>query len=343
MHQNPRNLPGILKPSGGQILIYQYGALTPLVRLHGQTRSLIRPALLAAMLLILIATSVANGAPAAQEAARIHDVIYGRKFGMALTMDVLKPAKPNGIGVIFVVSGGFNSDIAMVGTAFGFDLYKPFTDRGDTVFLVCHSVPPKFPVGEIVPDIHRAVRFIRVHAREYGVDPDRLGITGLSSGGFFAITLGTTGRPGDPAARDSVDRASSRVGAVGCFFPPSDLVNYGKVGNLFLEFSLVQFAWGAFGLQDKSKEEQTKVLRELSPFMAITTSTAPTLILHGDADPLVPYEQSVRFMARLEEMKVPHRLVTRPKAGHGWQGMGKDCAIVADWFDKCLAPKGGTP
>ncbi|HMF15013.1 MAG TPA: hypothetical protein VKE94_22005, partial [Gemmataceae bacterium] len=72
----------------------------------------------------------------------------------------------------------------------------PFLEHGYTVFLVCHGSQPKFTVSEIVADIHRSVRFIRVHAKDYGVDPDRLGITGVSSGGFLALTIGAKGTPG---------------------------------------------------------------------------------------------------------------------------------------------------
>jgi dipeptidyl aminopeptidase/acylaminoacyl peptidase len=219
---------------------------------------------------------------------------------------------------------------------FGPARYVPFLQRGYTVFLVCHGSQPKFTVSEIVADIHRSVRFIRVHAKDYGVDPDRLGITGVSSGGFLALTIGTKGTPGDPNAKDAVDRASSRVQAVGCFCPSSDLVDYGKAGRCILEYEPVKFAWHVFGLEGKSRDEQIKALRELSPFDFITKQTPPTLIIHGDADPLVPYEQSERFDAKLAENGVPHRLVTRMNAGHVWLDIAKDFAVVADWFDKYL-------
>jgi acetyl esterase/lipase len=274
----------------------------------------------------------------AEENTRTRDVVYGHKFGMALTLDVLKPAKPNGAGVIFIVSGGFVSDLSKVEAGlFGPARYMPLLQRGYTVFLVCHGSQPKFTVGEIVADIHRSVRFIRVHAKEYGVDPDRLGITGVSSGGFLALTIGTKGTPGDPNANDAVDRASSRVQAVGCFCPSSDLVDYGKTGRCVLEYEPVKFAWHVFGLEGKSRDEQIKALRELSPFDFISKQTPPTLIIHGDADPLVPYEQSERFDAKLAENGVPHRLVTRKNAGHVWLDIAKDFAVVADWFDKYLA------
>jgi acetyl esterase/lipase len=274
----------------------------------------------------------------AEENARIRDVVYGHKFGMALTLDVLKPTKPNGAGVIFIVSGGFVSDMSKVEAGiFGRARYTPLLDRGYTVFLVCHGSEPKFTVSEIVADIQRSVRFIRVHAKEYGVDSDRLGVTGVSSGGFLALTIGTKGDPGNPNAKDAVDRASSRVQAVGCFCPSSDLVNYGKTGRSFLEFEPVKFAWHIFGLEGKSRDEQIQALRELSPIDFITKQMPPTLIIHGDADPLVPFEQSERFDAKLMENGIPHRLVTRKNAGHVWLDIAKDFAVVADWFDKYLA------
>jgi dipeptidyl aminopeptidase/acylaminoacyl peptidase len=277
----------------------------------------------------------------ARDNERVRAVVYGHKFGMALTLDVMKPAKTNGAGVIFMVSGGFTSDIASVdGGFFGPARFKPFLDRGYTLFMVCHGSQPKFTVSEIVADIHRSVRFIRVHAKDYGVDPNRLGIMGVSSGGYLSLAIGVTGKPGDQAAKDAVDQASSQVQAVACFCPPSDLVDYGKVGRSVVEYEPVKFAWHAFDVLGKPREEQIKRLREMSPFFAISKQTPPTLIIHGDADPLVPYEQSERFVAKLAENDVPHQLITRKGAGHVWLDMAKDFALLADWFDKYLTPTG---
>jgi acetyl esterase/lipase len=227
---------------------------------------------------------------------------------------------------------------------FGPVIWKPFLDRGYTLFLVSHGAQPKFTVSEIVPDIHRAVRFIRAHAKDYGIDPDRLGIMGASSGGFLSLSVGAAGAPGDPAAKDPVERASSRVQAVACFAPPSDLVNYGKVGRSIVEYEPVEFVWHAFGVQGKPRDEQLAVLRGLSPINSVTKDMPPTLIIHGDADVKVPYEQSERFAAKLAEHMVPHQLLTRKNAGHdGWPDMGKDHALQADWFDKYLRPTGDKP
>ena len=66
-----------------------------------------------------------------------------------------------------------------------------------------------------------------------------------------------------------------------------------------MEYEPVKFVWHAFGVEGKPKEEQVKVLRELSPLAAVTRDMPPTIIIHGDADPLVPHEQSERFAAKL--------------------------------------------
>src|SRR5262249_32142660 len=106
--------------------------------------------------------------------------------------------------------------------------------RGYTVFAVVHGSQPKYTIPEILPDMHRAVRFIRHHARDYHIDPDRIGIAGGSAGGRLSMMQATAGTSGDPGATDPIDRESSRVQAVGCFFPPTDFLNYGKPGEIAL-------------------------------------------------------------------------------------------------------------
>ena len=78
-------------------------------------------------------------------------------------------------------------------------------------------------------------------------------------------------------------------------------------------------------------------LRPLSPIYGISKSTPPTLIIHGEADTLVPIQQSERYLAALQAAGVESRLDRRPGKGHGWAGMEQDLAIIAEWFDKRLA------
>ncbi|QIP14115.1 alpha/beta hydrolase [Spirosoma aureum] len=279
-----------------------------------------------------------------QEPTRIQDVIYGHKFGTALTMDILKPAKPNGIGVIFVLSGGWHSDISMIEKRRKHFHY--FTDRGQTVFLVIHGSAPKFQVNEVIQDVQRAVRFIRFHAAEYGVNPNRLGMSGMSSGGHISLSIGTgVGRPSLPdsmqkdasAAVDPVDGVSSRVQAVACFFPPADLVNFGNPGRLFVECDTVRRYWPQFGVEGKSRDEKLVIMQKLSPYHQISNDDPPTLILHGTIDPIIPLEQSERFVAQLKKTGVPAQLIIHQGGAHGWdETWESDLGVLADWFEKYL-------
>src|SRR5580704_11010208 len=96
----------------------------------------------------------------------IPDVIYGRKFGMALTLDIVKPPNPSGLGILALSSGGWQSWPEM-----GKPQTSEFLKRGLTVFIASHGARPKFGIPEIVQDIRRAARFVRANAASHGVDP----------------------------------------------------------------------------------------------------------------------------------------------------------------------------
>ena len=111
--------------------------------------------------------------------ARQDGVVYGHRHGRELSLDVLRPRAPNGIGIAAIVSGGWRSgppgslSVAVV---------SPLLRSGYTVFAVCHVSQPEAMVMETFEDVSRAVRFIRHHAAEYGIDSGRLGVTGGSAG-----------------------------------------------------------------------------------------------------------------------------------------------------------------
>jgi acetyl esterase/lipase len=278
-------------------------------------------------------------------AARTPDVIYGRKHGTALTLDVFAPAKPNGRGVIAVVSGGWFSSKDGINPAF----YAPLLARGYTVFAVVHGSQPKYTIPEAVDDLHRAVRFLKANAAKYAIDPDKLGITGASAGGHLSLMQGCAGKPGDPKAKDPVDRQPSGVAAVGCFFPPTDFLNWGEPGVVALgDGPLVAFRPPfEFWARDKQTnalvvltdpDRRKEVGRQISPVTHVTAKSAPALIVHGDMDKLVPVQQGEVMVAKLKAAGVPAELVVKKGADHGWQGMAKDIDLFADWFDTHLKP-----
>ena len=190
---------------------------------------------LQSLLFILLAAAASRGAPLPPQLARHDvDVIYGRKDGVALTMDVIQPHKPNGRGVIFVVSGGwFSAHNFTAQTLLAFN--GELIDRGYTVLAVVHGSQPRYAIPDAVSDVNRAVRYIQTNAARWNVDPDRLGIVGGSAGGHLSLCIGLNPEKPDPdsnpKSKDPVDRASGRVRAVAAWFPPTDFLNYGEPGK----------------------------------------------------------------------------------------------------------------
>lgn len=302
--------------------------------------------------LVIILGGLTAPARAIEEAPfeRTSEVIYGRKHGTALTFDVFKPTGKGpgqGVGVILVVSGGWFSSQE----AIALPLIEPFVDRGYTVFAVVHGSQPKFTIPEILNDMHRAVRFIRHHAADYDIDPDRIGIYGGSAGGHLSLMQGTAGTEGNPDAKDPVEQTSSRVQAVACLFPPTDFLNYGKPGENALGRGILENFKAPFDFHELdttrnvyvpiTKEERiVEIGRDISPISHVSPDDPPTLILHGDADTLVPIQQARRFLEALCEQGVETKLVVKADAGHGWPDLPKDLTALVDWFDTHLL---GTP
>src|SRR5262249_25007929 len=145
---------------------------------------------------LLAGPALAADAP---EFTRTEDVIYGRKFGTALTLDVFTPKQnANGIGVIWGGSGGWVSDHGAVNGK----VIEEFLQRGYTVFAVVHGSQPRFTIPEAVADMNRAVRYVRFHAKDYKIDPERIGITGASAGGHLSLMQGFAGDKGNTNSKD---------------------------------------------------------------------------------------------------------------------------------------------
>ncbi len=305
---------------------------------------------------LILITVLAGSMPGASRADdppaydRKEDVVYGRKYGSALTMDVFTPrANANGAAVIWVVSGGWHSDHQWINAGSIDELLR----RGYTVFAVVHGSEPRYTIPEVLQDMHRAVRFIRHHVKDYHIDPDRIGITGGSAGGHLSLMQGTAGTAGDSGAKDPIDRESSRVQAVACFYPPTDFLNYGKPGEIALGCGILKDYRAPFDFQEYSPARHEfvpitdvgKVLeigRQISPAYHVSSDDPPTLIIHGDADTLVPIQQAEIIVEKLKAAGVEARLVVKKGEGHGWKDLNKDLATIADWFDGHLKAKKAT-
>jgi acetyl esterase/lipase len=291
--------------------------------------------LLLALFTFSAAAQAVHAAESAVRSTRTEDVVYGRKFGTALTLDVFRPEKPNGAAVLFMVSGGWVSNHSSVNVR----NYEPFLARGYTVFAVVHGSQPRFIVPEVMEDIHRATRFVRHNAQRFGIDPMRIGVTGTSSGGHLSLMLGLTGKPGPADAKDPVDRESSAVQAVACFCPPTDFANWSGPGDTQLAEGEVGAKYkGAWGSQADTREGREALGRAWSPIGFVSARMPPTLVLHGDADKTVPIFQAKTFEAAARAAGGTYKLVVREGKDHGWPEMATDRVMFADWFDQYLKP-----
>jgi acetyl esterase/lipase len=264
---------------------------------------------------------------------RTNGVVYGERNGTPLTFDVIRPSDPNGFGVAFMVSGGWKSQKAGEAPAW---LMAPLLRRGYTIFAVCHVSQPDSLVPEIIGDMHRAIRYIRFHAEDYKIDPKKIGVTGGSAGGHLSLMLATRGAPGVPDAQDPVDRESSAVQAVAIFYPVTDLLNLGDSTENLGDGGPPKSFIKAFGEAGTDMDLWKKVGKECSPIYFLEPSLPPTLIYHGDADTLVPLDQSQRFQAKAKEIGKEVELVVQPGGAHGWPTMILDLEKFGEWFDKHL-------
>jgi acetyl esterase/lipase len=269
------------------------------------------------------------------EVTETRGIVYTQRHGKPLTLDVVRPANPNGIGVLLIVSGSWKSDPKK----FQPWLASSFLRQGHTLIAVSHMSQPHATIMEIVEDVQRAARFVRSHAKEYGIDPDRLGVVGGSSGGHLSLMLATCGGPGSASAPDPIDRESSTVQAAAVFFPVTDLLNLGPSTQNLGDGGPPKSFRNSFGPKAADLNEWKIIGRGLSPIYHITKDMPPICIAHGDADTLVPLEQSTRFKQRAAEVGHDVSLTIRAGAKHGWLTMIWDAYGFAQWLTEHLPPK----
>jgi len=297
---------------------------------HSRVRRWLRPVTLAAALALAAITAGIPAPRASEERSDspklqiIRDVVYGHKDGMALIYDVIKPPDPNGAAIVYVVSGGWVSRWAPPEErASGF---KPLLDRGFTMLLVHHGSSPRYTVPEALEDVRRAVRHIRLAASVYEIDRERIGVFGGSAGGQLALMLGLASDPGRASDADPVLRESNRVRAVVAYYPPVDL--RGIVGPS-RRFPALDF--------------DAELAPTVSPILHVSDDDPPTLLVHGEADRLVPVDNSKRLGAALEAVGVTTETVLIPEADHGFRvaaHRNQASAAMVAWFERHLLSRG---
>ncbi len=264
---------------------------------------------------------------------RIDGIVYGHRNGQQLTMDIFKPQVPNGCAIAFMASGRWKSKRPGIAEA---RMFAPLLRSGYTIFAVCHVSQPESKIPEIIEDVTRGVRFIRHNAGKYGIDPNRIGVTGGSAGGHLSLMLATRGDEPHTNPVDEIDLESGAVQAEAIFYPVTDFLNMNgsteDSGGKGPPLSFVD----AFESDATDPEKWKDIGRKTSPLFFINEKLPPVLIYHGDADTLVPLDQSERFRERARIVGREVEIVVHRGGGHGWRTMYFDSMRFARWFDEHL-------
>ncbi len=289
--------------------------------------------------LLLVAPSATGTAQARIEP----NVVYGVFSGTALLLDVHHPAQPNGFGIVFVPGSGWNAPLGysapMLKESHQVEMYvPPLTQAGYTVFALNHRATPTFRYPAPLEDVQRAARFVRYNAAKYGVNSARIGGSGGSSGGHLVSLLGTLDGTGDPADPDPVNRESSKIECAVARAAPIDLL---QMGSSTVSDALALFL-GARAVETTPKTStEYKTAWAASPINHVSVDDAPFLLVHGDADTAVPFQQSVLMEAALRRIGVPVKLIRIEGGTHGPTFPGAKTppdyrAEMVKWFDAHL-------
>ncbi len=169
-------------------------------------------------------------------------------------------------------------------------------------------------------DAQRAVRMVRCRAKEWNVDPNRIGIVGFSAGGHLASSEGTHFQKNYYELKDLVDRFSCRPNFMILIYPVISLAEwYTHTGS---KLNLL------------GKNPDQALIKSLSNDKQVTSNTPPAFLVHADDDKAVPSENSINFYLALRKSKVPAEMHIYESGGHGF-GLGKEGSTASSWPDRC--------
>jgi acetyl esterase/lipase len=194
---------------------------------------------------------------------------------------------------------------------------------GIAAFVLEYRLGPKYHHPAQLLDALRALRYVRSRAEEYHMDSHRIGIWGFSAGGHLAAMAGTMFDAGDSAAKDSIDRVSSR--------PDFLILDYALTDRLG---SASDYSYGNL----LGKDPDPKRVAEVTPVLHVTHETPPTFLVHSDDDEVVLPQNSINFYLALKKAGVPAELHIYRYGGHGYGLAPLDPVLssyalrLADWL-----------
>jgi len=237
------------------------------------------------------------------------NIEYSNPDGQHLQLDMARPTGDGPFPAIACIhGGGFRA-----GTRQGYDgLCIRLAQQGYIAVTVSYRLAPKYQFPAAIHDVKAAIRWLRANAKEYKIDPGRIGVTGGSAGGHLAQFLGVTADVKQFEGAGGNADQSSRVACVVNYYGPSDFTkSYGKS----VDAAEVLPLWLGGNLE---QARQKHILA--SPLYWVTPNAAPTLCVHGTEDKYVAHEQAVWLIDKLKAAGVEAELLTLDGAGHGFKG-----------------------
>ena len=237
------------------------------------------------------------------------DILYARTGSRALHLDLFLPRQGAGPfpAVVYIHGGGWRN-----GSKEAFQRQAAYmATKGFAGACIEYRLSGEAVYPAALDDAKAAVRWMRLNAKRNRMDPGRIGAAGGSAGGHLAAMLGTTGGLTRFEGNSGNSGVSSSVQAVAAFNPVLDLSTLGKQFDNEATRTIALFL-------GKSWNEAPELWADASPFTHVGPASAPMLLLHGDADTTVPYEQSVAMLARLKAAGVDACLYPAKAANHGF-------------------------
>ncbi len=268
------------------------------------------------------------------------DVVYAsvgdRDLHLDLYVPETRPANPMPL-IVWIHGGGWRG-----GSKEGLRRPGPILEQGGYILASVEyrlSGEAIFPAA--IADCKAAVRWLRANAAEYGIDPDRVAVWGSSAGGHLVALLGTAGdvKEWDAIHAENQD-VSSKPTIVCNWFGPTDFLRMndfeGRIDHNAAGSQESEFIGGPI-------QEHPDKAQRANPITYVSPDDPPMLLMHGEKDRAVPYNQSELLYAALQEAGVESRLYKVVGADHGFRNPTKDTPeslfqMVADFFDRHLNP-----
>jgi acetyl esterase/lipase len=237
------------------------------------------------------------------------DVVYGKGGDEELKLNLGRPKEQSGPTACIVVihGGGWAAGNKNAHDPQVYDIAR----KGYVAATVGYRFAPKHQFPAQIEDVKCAIRFLRANAEKYGIDKDRIGAVGFSAGAHLSMLLGTMDKEDGCEGEGGNPDQSSKVNAVVAWFGPTDLTTPDwpdRSGKL-----VAQLCGG-------TKQEKLDVYKKASPLTYVNAGDAPTLLIQGTKDGLVPWTQATYMADALTKAGVVGRVDLILGANHGWVG-----------------------